>query len=233
MRSRRALVASAQGRRKLKVGTMRNAMRWAAAILAIWMLVATVPAFGQTDDRGRTNSSGPDETRAASGATAMSAAIDGVEFIKRFKLGMSYSEVQAALPKQVEQDTLMYVTTDEAFLLNVELPGSGEWSASFRFDTQDAPMRRPERLIEMSCTASVSSRSQSFDNIVERVTAAFGEPLKVERTADKIQQAGWRVGGSVLTLEYSVMPNGLGNNVTVEFTIRKNMRRAASSDDIA
>ncbi|HEY0386441.1 MAG TPA: hypothetical protein VGC64_10535 [Pyrinomonadaceae bacterium] len=215
------------------MGTMRNAMRWAAAMLAMWVLLATAPAFGRADDHSRTNSSSPDEPRAASGATAVSAAIDGVEFIKRFKLGMSYSEVQAALPKQVEQDTLVYVTTDEAFLLNVELPSSGEWSASFRFDTQDVPMRRPEHLIEMSCTANVSSRSQSFDNIVERVTAAFGEPLKVERTADKIQQAGWRVGGSMLTLEYSVMPNGIGNNVTVEFTIRKNMRRAARSDDIA
>ena len=212
---------------------MRKAMRWAAAMLTMWMLVATAPAFGRADDQSRTNSSGSDEKRAASDATAVSAAIDGVEFIKRFKLGMSYSEVQAALPKQVEQDTLVYVTTDEAFLLSVELPGTGEWSASFRFDTQDTPMRRPERLIEMSCTASVSSRSQSFDNIVERATAAFGEPLKVERSADKIQQAGWRVGGSMLTLEYSVMPNGIGNNVTVEFTIRKNMHRAANSDDIA
>jgi hypothetical protein len=212
---------------------MRKAMRLAAAALAVWMFAATAPAFGRVDDCNQANAPGAGEKRAASGATAVSAAIDGVEFIKRFKLGMSYSEVQAALPKEVEQDTLVYVTTDEAFLLNVELPGSGEWSASFRFDTQDAPVRRPERLIEMSCTASVSSRSQSFDNIVERMTAAFGQPLKVERTADKIQQAGWRVGGSVLTLEYSVMPNGIGNNVTVEFTIRKNMRRAANSDDIA
>jgi hypothetical protein len=212
---------------------MRKTMRLVTAMMTIWMCAATTPAFGRVDDQGRAKASGSDEKRAASGATAMSAAIDGVEFIKRFKLGMSYSEVQAALPKEVEQDTLVYVTTDEAFLLNVELPGSGEWSASFRFDTKDVAMRRPERLIEMSCTASVSSRSQSFDNIVERVTAAFGEPLKVERTADKLQQAGWRVGGSVLTLEYSVMPNGIGNNVTVEFTIRKNMRRTANSDDIA
>jgi hypothetical protein len=208
-------------------------MRVVAATLAVWMFMATAPAFGRPDDQGKANPSNPVEKRDAGAATAMSAAIDGVEFIKRFKLGMSYGEVQAALPKNIEQDTLVYVTTDEAFLLNVELPGSGEWSASFRFDTQDVPMRRPEHLIEMSCTASVSSRSQSFENIVERVTAAFGEPLRVERTADKIQQAGWRVGGSVLTLEYSVMPNGIGNNVTVEFIIRKNKRRAANADDIA
>jgi hypothetical protein len=214
---------------------MRKANRLAAAILAVLMLVATAPAFGQPDDGStKTNPSGSVEKRDANSAKATNdGTVDGVEFIKHFKIGMSYREVQAALPKSVEQDTLNYVTTDEAFVLNVELPGSGEWSASFRFDTLDTPIRRPEHLIEMSCTASLSSRSQSFDALVGRVTAAFGEPVKVDRTADKIQQAGWRVGGSVLTLEYSAMPNGIGNNVTIEFTIRKNGRRAASADDIA
>jgi hypothetical protein len=214
---------------------MGKAKRLVATMLAVWMYMATAPAFGQPDDGDKkTNPSNPVEKHDANGATAGSnGAIDGVEFIKHFKIGMSYNEVQAALPKSIEQDTLTYVTTDEAFVLNVELPGSGEWSASFRFDTLDLPIRRPEHLIEMSCTASLSSRSQSFDAIVGRVTAAFGEPVKVDRTAEKIQQAGWRVGGSVLTLEYAVMPNGIGNNVTIEFTIRKNGRRAASPDEIA
>ncbi len=193
--------------------------------------MAAASAFGQPDDDRTKNSSNPVEPHGATAAN--SGAVDGVEFIKHFKIGMTYSEVQAALPKSVEQDTLVYVTTDEAFVLNVELPGSGEWSASFRFDTLDTPMRRPEHLIEMSCTASLSSRSQSFEGLVGRVTAAFGEPVKVDRTADKIKQAGWRVGGSVLMLEYSVMPNGIGNNVTVEFTIRKTGRRATSVDNIA
>jgi len=196
------------------------------------MLVAAAPAFGQSDDDStKKNSSNPVEKHDASATS--SGAVDGVEFIKHFKIGMTYNEVQAALPKIVEQDTLTYVTTDEAFVLNVELPGSGEWSASFRFDTLDTPMRKPEHLIEMSCTASLSSRSQSFDGLVGRVTAAFGEPVKIDRTADKIKQAGWRVGSSVLTLEYSVMPNGIGNNVTIEFTIRKTGRRMANADDIA
>jgi hypothetical protein len=214
---------------------MRKANRLAAAILAVLMLVATAPAFGQPDDDGtKTNLSNPAEKHDANRAKAASdSTVDGVEFIKHFKIGMTYNEVQAALPKSVEQDTLNYVTTDEAFVLNVELPGSGEWSASFRFDTLDTPIRRPEHLIEMSCTASLSSRSQSFDALVGRVTAAFGEPVKVDRTGEKIQLAGWRVGGSVLTLEYSILPNGIGNNVTIEFTIRKNGRRAASADDIA
>jgi hypothetical protein len=214
---------------------MRKAKRLAVATLAVLILMATAPAFGQPDDGStKTNPSGSVEKRDTNSAKATGdGTVDGVEFIKHFKIGMSYNEVQAALPKSVEQDTLNYVTTDEAFVLNVELPGGGEWSASFRFDTLDTPIRRPEHLIEMSCTASLSSRSQSFDAIVGRVTDAFGEPVKVDRTGEKIQQAGWRVGGSVLTLEYSIMPNGIGNNVTIEFTIRKNMRRIASADDIA
>jgi len=204
---------------------MRKAKQLTAAIVAAWMLMAAAPAFGQPDDGNLKNN--------PSDSTDKREANDGVELIKRFKIGMTYSEVQAALPKNVEQDTLIYVTTDEAFLLNVELPEAGGWSASFRFDTLDAPTRRPERLIEMSCTTSLTSRSQSFETIVDKVTAAFGEPVKVDRAAGKIQQAGWRVGGSLLTLEYSFLPNGIGNNVTIEFTIRKSGRRAVSADNIA
>ncbi|HJQ26868.1 MAG TPA: hypothetical protein VKA60_23335 [Blastocatellia bacterium] len=210
---------------------MRKAKRLAAMILAAWVFVTTAQAFGQRDDSNR--QSNPNDSAAPRAATPAKGMDDGVEFIKRFKLGMSYNEVQAALPKNVEQDTLIYVTTDEAFLLNVELPEAGGWSASFRFDTQDAPTRRPERLIEMSCTASLSSRRESFEALVDKVTAAFGEPVKVDRTGERIQQAGWRVGGSLLTLEYSFLPNGIGNNVTIEFTIRRGSRRAATADNIA
>src|SRR5262245_16211802 len=63
---------------------------------------------------------------------------DPVEFIKHFKVGMSYTEVQAALPKSVEQDILSYITTEEVFMLSVDLPGAGNWNASFKFDTTDA-----------------------------------------------------------------------------------------------
>ena len=209
--------------------------RSVAAILSVMMMVATAPAFGRPDDDGaKANPPGTREQPREAGAAATgNGAVDAVEFIKHFKIGMSYSEVQAALPKTVEQDTLSYVTTDEAFVLNVEMPNTADWSASFRFDTQDAAIRRPERLIEMSCTTNLSSRQQSFEAVVGKVTAAFGEPVKVDRTGERIQQAGWRVAGSLLTLEYSLMPNGIGNNVTIEFTIRKSGRRAESRDDIA
>src|SRR4051794_2336397 len=98
-------------RRKLKVGVMCKANRLAAAILAVLMLVATAPAFGQPDDdRTKTNPSNPAETHDANRAKAASdGTVDGVEFIKHFKIGMTYNEVQAALPKSVEQDTLNYV----------------------------------------------------------------------------------------------------------------------------
>jgi hypothetical protein len=163
------------------------------------------------------------------------AAFDPVEFIKHFKIGMSYTEAQAALPKTVEQDILSYITTEEVFLLSVDLPGPGNWNASFKFDTLDTTMRRPERLVELSCSAGLSSRNDSFDAIVHKVTEAFGDPVQVSRTEEKFQQAGWRVsGGSVLTLEYSIVPNGAGANVSVEFIIKKNPRQnAASSRAIA
>ena len=151
---------------------------------------------------------------------------DPVAFIKQFNTGMSYSEVQAALPKNVEQDAPTYITPQEVFLLNVSLPGPGNWSATFKFDTLDDAARRPEQLIELSCSAGLSSRNESFDAIVRKVTDAFGEPINLNRSEEKFRQAGWRVsGGAMLTLEYSVAPNVAGNNVTVEFIIKKSPRR--------
>src|ERR1044071_1707867 len=106
-------------------------------------------------------------------------AFDPIEFIKRFKIGMSYTEVQSALPKSVEQDILSYITTEEVFLLSVDLPGPGSWNASFKFDTIDAALRRTERMVELSCSPGLPSRSESFDSIVLKVTEAFGDPVQV------------------------------------------------------
>jgi len=153
---------------------------------------------------------------------------DAVKFIKGFRIGMSYDEVQALLPKTAEQDALAYITGEEAFLLGVDIPGQATWSASFKFDTLDMPARRPEQLIEFSCSAGLSTRSESFEAIVGKVTAAFGDPVEVDRTHERFQQAGWRVfGGSVLTLEYSRMPGAASSNVNIEFVIKKNRRRNA------
>ncbi|HSB11827.1 MAG TPA: hypothetical protein VLM38_20220 [Blastocatellia bacterium] len=151
---------------------------------------------------------------------------DPVAFMRTFKIGMSYIDVQAALPKNIEQDTLAYVPVDESFLLGIDLPGKPAWSASFKFDTLDTPARRPEELIEVSCTANLSTRSETFDTIVRKVTAAFGDPVEVDRSQDRFQQAGWRMtGGSVLTLEYSKVPGSGADNVNIEFVVKKNPRR--------
>jgi hypothetical protein len=151
---------------------------------------------------------------------------DPVEFIKGFRIGMSYDEVQALLPKTAEQDTMAYLPSEEAFLLGVDIHGEATWSASFKFDTLDMPARRPEQLVEFSCSAGLSTRSESFETIVRKVTAAFGDPVEVDRSRERFQQAGWRVtGGSVLTLEYSTMPGAAASNVNVEFVIKKNRRR--------
>lgn len=160
---------------------------------------------------------------------------DPVEFMKSFRIGMSYVEVQRLLPRHAEQDALAYVPSEEAFLLGVDISGqtTGQttrqptWSASFKFDTLDTPARRPEQLIEFSCSAGLSSRSESFETIVRKVTAAFGDPLEVDGSREQFRQAGWRVsGGSVLTLEYSTMTGALTNDVNIEFVIKKNPRRA-------
>lgn len=168
---------------------------------------------------------------------------DPVEFMKSVRIGMSYGEVQRLLPRHAEQDALAYVPSEEAFLLGVDISGqptgqtTGQptrqptrpptWSASFKFDTMDTPARRPEQLIEFSCSAGLSSRSESFETIVQKVTAAFGEPLEVDGSREQFRQAGWRVsGGSVLTLEYSTMTGALTTDVNIEFVIKKNPRRA-------
>ena len=153
---------------------------------------------------------------------------DPVEFIKSFRIGMSYPDVQALLPKQAEQDTLAYMPSEEAFLLSVDIAGQTAWSASFKFDTIDLPARRPEQLIEFTCSAGLSPRSESFETIVKKVTASYGDPVELDRSQERFQQAGWRVsGGSVLTLEYSTTSGAAASNVNVEFVIKKNRRHNA------
>jgi hypothetical protein len=180
-----------------------------ASIVAVMLAVAIPCAnvVGQVKDPKRT------------------ASFDPVEFIRSFNIGMSYVEVQKLLPGNAEQDTLAYLPSEEAFLLGVDLPGQSSWSASFKFDTLDTPARRPEQLVEFSCSAGLSTKSESFETIVRKVTEAFGEPLEVDRSQDRFQQAGWRVsGGSLLTLEYSTAP-GAASNVNIEFVIKKNPRK--------
>ena len=198
-----------------KVGKMYLVKRAASVLMVFILALLTLPiANGQT----------------ASGSVKPDDKFDPIEFIKLFKVGMSYTEVQKALPKGTEQDILSYLAPDDLFMLTVDLPEHPSWSASFKFDTLDVSLRRPEQLVEMSCSATVSSRSQTFESIVTKLTAAFGEPAQLDHSSKEIRQAGWRVlGGSVLTLEYSIVPSGFaGNDVSVDFIIKKNKRSSQS-----
>ena len=186
----------------------RNKVVPSILMLMLGLVIPSSIGFGQTKD-----------TRPAE-------PFDPVEFIKGFRIGMSYEEVQALLPKTAQQDALAYIISEEAFLLGVDIPGAATWSASFKFDTLDMPARRPEQLVEISCSVGTTTRSESFDAIVQKVTAAFGEPVELDRSQERFQQAGWRVsGGSILTLEYSRMPGVVASNVNIEFVIKKNRRR--------
>lgn len=185
--------------------------------LVLALVIPCANGFGQNKE-GKSLTQSKDAVRAE--------AFDPVAFIRRFRIGMSYLEVQAALSRNAEQDILAYIPSEEAFLLGVDLGGGSTWSASFKFDTLDTPARRPEQLIEFSCSAGLSTRSESFEAIVRKVTTAFGEPVEIDRSQERFQQAGWRVsGGSVLTLEYSTLPGVAASNVNIEFVIKKNPRR--------
>src|SRR5262245_14792558 len=142
---------------------MRKASGFGAVLLA-FLICSSVPALCQSADKDADKRPAneqadacPPTTPGCDGSTA------AVDFIRRFKLGMTYKEVQAALPKAAEQDILSYITGEDLFLLNVDLPGAGDWSASFRFDTADAGIRQPEHLVELSLSASLSSRNQPFE----------------------------------------------------------------------
>jgi hypothetical protein len=192
---------------------MLQVKRLMASVLTL-MLALAIPCAaddGQAKDKARLDS------------------FDPVEFIKSFKIGMSYDEVQNLLPKTADKDTLAYIPSEESFLLGVDIKALATWSVSFKFDTLDTPAKRPEQLIELSCSAGFSSRGETFETIVRKVTAAFGDPVELDRSQEKFQQAGWRVsGGSVLTLDYSITGSSAGN-VNIEFVIRKN-RTGKSAD---
>lgn len=169
------------------------------------------------------------------GMNAKAEAFEPVEFAKRFTIGMSFGQVQKALPKDSEQDVLSYIATENVFILNVDIPSSDKWSASFTFDTMDSPLRRPERLIELRCSAMLSSRNEPFDSLVRRVSTALGEPFRIERDQKKLLEAGWAISGdSFLVLEYSIIPGGeIGTDAVVDFIIRADKPNSSRSRLVA
>ncbi|HXG67089.1 MAG TPA: hypothetical protein VNO70_18440 [Blastocatellia bacterium] len=156
---------------------------------------------------------------------------DLIEFINHFQIGMTYSQVQATLPKEAEQEAMSYDMTDEVFVLNVDGPERENWGASFKFDTLDEPLRRPEQLVEIVFSTLLSSRDDSFDELVRKANQIFGKPVEVDNSQERFQKAGWRIsGGSILKLEYSVLPDGaIGKDVNVDFILMKGRRRTSSA----
>ncbi|HEU4389980.1 MAG TPA: hypothetical protein VFV34_19420 [Blastocatellia bacterium] len=148
--------------------------------------------------------------------------VEPLDLIRRFKIGMSYDAVLDALPRTAVRDVLSYNVTEESFLLSAEMPGPDKWTLSFTFETEDTPIRRPERLIEVRCSAMLSSSKQPFDSLVRKVSTSYGDPVKVDLAKAGQHQAGWAMtGGTTLLLEYSVLPSAsIKIDAIVDFIIR-------------
>ena len=148
--------------------------------------------------------------------------VEPLDLIKRFKIGMSYDDVLNALPKTAVRDVLSYNISDESFLFSAELPGRDKWTISFTFDTEDSPIRRPERLVEVRCSSVLSSSEQPFDSLVRKVSTSLGDPVKLDLAKAGQHQAGWRMtGDATLLLEYSLLPNAsITFDAIVDFIVR-------------
>jgi len=159
--------------------------------------------------------------------------LDSIQFMKEFHIGMTYAEVQQSLPKFMEQDILSYNASENVFMLGVESPATESWSGYFVFDTGDTTTRRPERLIELSCSLTLKGRSEPFESIVQKVSDTFGEPIELNSSRGPIHQAGWRIPGqSVLTLEYTVVQNA-GGGAVVDFVIKGPKKPKPGSQPVA
>jgi hypothetical protein len=182
----------------------------AAEVLALIVLSLTIsrPGFG----RDKTDS------------TASPEAVDTVEFLKLFHIGMTYADVEAKLPKGLEQDVPAYNTSDNVFMLGVGKSPSDDWGAYFVFDSSDGAMRKPEHLVEIDCSTTMAGRFQDFESLVREVSGAYGMPTKLDSSGKELtKSAGWRVhDDTVLTLEYTRL-SGTARQETclVDFVIRK------------
>jgi hypothetical protein len=148
--------------------------------------------------------------------------VEPLKLLKRFKIGMSYDEVLDAIPRGATRDVLSYNVSEDVFVFSAEMPGRDRWTISFTFDTEDSPIRRPERLIEVRCSGMLSSSKQPFDTLVRKVSTSLGDPIKMGRATTGQHQAGWAMtGGATLLLEYSVLPSAaISIDAIVDFIVR-------------
>jgi hypothetical protein len=158
-------------------------------------------------------------------------AFDLIALFSRFKIGMTYDEVQSAMPASARQDAVSYNLADRVFLLSVEFPSKEKRIISFTFDTSESLIRRPERLIELRSTAMLSSRREPFDSIVQKVSRLLGAPAETARSGAMMNKAGWSISGeSFLTLKYSIIPSGpISPDAVVEITVESRNRRKSVS----
>jgi hypothetical protein len=152
---------------------------------------------------------------------------DSIQFLKRFHLGMTYDEVQQALPKTLQQDALAYSTRDGLFMLEVGKPTGGDWGAYLMFDTSDLEIKKPERLVEIDCSSTLPVTDETFESVVSRVSGSFGQPIKLDSTG-RTSRAGWQTtGGSLLTVEYTRMAGAEPKTqCVVDFVIRSASRKS-------
>jgi len=187
--------------------------------LLVFVLSVSICGFGQTN-----------QSHPASPLASAPASVDTVEFLKLFHIGMTYADVQAALPKGLDQDVPSYNTNDNVFTLGVGKSSADDWGAYFIFDTGDGAMRQPEHLIEIDCSATLANRTQDFDSLVQEVSGSYGTPVKLDVSAKQsTKSAGWRVrDDQVLTLEYTRI-SGTAKQETclVDFVIRRLKYKAA------
>jgi len=158
---------------------------------------------------------------------------DSIQFLKQFHLGMTYEEVQQALPKTLQQDNLAYSTRDNVFLLGVGKSTNDDWSAYLMFDTSDLEIKKPERLVEIDCSSTIPVMNESFESVVNRVSSSFGPPIKLD-SSERTSRAGWQtVGGSLLTVEYTPMTGAAPKTQCVVDFIVKSPTRKQSKETIA
>jgi hypothetical protein len=184
----------------------------AVSALSVISLTSFGPCFGR------------DKSNRTAAADPVPGAIDSVEFLKLFHIGMSYADVQAILPKELEQEVPTYNLSENVFVLGVGKSSSEDWGAYFLFDTSDGALRKPEHLVEIDCSATLGGRFQDFESLVREVSGAYGSPVKLDSSEkEQTRTAGWRVpDDSVLTLEYTRLSNNTRpQTCLVDFVIRK------------
>jgi len=158
---------------------------------------------------------------------------DSIQFLKQFHIGMTYDEVQQALPKTLQQDALAYSTRDNVFLLGVGKSTNDDWSAYLMFDSSELEIKKPEHLVEINCSSTMPVLDETFESVVRRVSGSFGPPVKLDST-ERTSRAGWQTtSGVLLTMEYTRMSGAAPKAQCVVDFVIKSASRKQSKETVA